>query len=450
MSLPIRARVTLLFAALITFVLLIAGAFVHFRFRQDLLSTVDAGLSVRAESLIAGIGDSDIPLGEHKDLIDPDEAFAQVVGPNGELIESSSGFEQLLLPRSTLAGLNRPTYVNTEVIVGGEPVEARVLAVPSDSNFAVVGASLEEQNQAASRLIGALLLGESTALVVITLIGWLVTGAALSPVERMRAEAAEISADEPGRRLEVPSTRDELARLGETMNEMLDRLEHALEHERRFVGDASHELRTPLGILKTELDLALGRARSPEELTSALRSAAEESDRLNSLAEDLLVLARADRGQLPVHREEVDVLDLAGKVLGDFHPAAEAREVRITVVGDAPYAKVDPARLRQALCNLIANALHHSRPGGEVQVKVNSSEGRLHVTVSDEGVGFPNDFLERAFEPFTRVDSGRGRTAGGAGLGLAIVKAIAESHDGIVTAENGSDGGAIVSIDVPG
>src|SRR5439155_1173537 len=135
--------------------------------------------------------------------------------------------------------------------------------------------------------------------------GWIVIGSALGPVERMRQEAAAISASEPERRLPVPSSGDELARLGTTLNAMLDRLQDALERERRFVDDASHELRTPLSILKMELDLALARARTPEELESALTNAAEETDRLVRLAQDLLVLARLEGGRVLVHRAEV-------------------------------------------------------------------------------------------------------------------------------------------------
>lgn len=448
----IRTRLTLLFAILVAVVLAGAGAFVHIRFREDIRRTVDAGLSGRAQSLLAGVDDSGIQFGDEGNLLEPDQAFAQVVTADGELIESSPGLnEHLLLPAATFTQLRDATYFDVTVTASGETIEARVLAAPSEEGpIVIVGASLEEQNDAATRLTGALLLGGSGALTITTLIGWMVAGAALRPVERMRAEAAEISADEPGRRLRVPDTDDELARLSTTLNEMLARLEQAIEHERRFVDDASHELRTPLGILKTELELALRKARTPEELEAALRSAAEESDRLSSLAEDLLVLARSDHGRLPVRREEIDALELVREVTARFEPISHARDISIEIRGDTPTrANADPARLRQALSNLIDNALRHSPRGGSVVVRVDANDERLLLSIADDGSGFPTDFIDRAFEPFTRVDAARGRSGGGAGLGLAIVKAVAESHGGSSVASNRPEGGAVVSIEVP-
>jgi len=450
--LKIRTRLTLLFAILVAVVLAGAGAFVHIRFRQDIRRTVDAGLSGRAQSLLAGVDESGIQFGDEGNLLEPDQAFAQVVTPDGELIESSPGLnEDLLVPATTIAQLRAATYFDVTVTTSDEAMESRVLAAPSEEGpIVIVGASLEEQNEAATRLTAALLLGGSGALMIATLIGWIVAGAALDPVERMLAEAAEISADEPGRRLRVPDSGDELARLGTTLNEMLARLEQAIEHERRFVDDASHELRTPLGILKTELELALRKARIPEELEAALRSAAEESDRLNSLAEVLLVLARSDRGRLPVRREEIDALELVNEVTARFEPISQARDISIEIRGDTPTrANADPARLRQALSNLIDNALRHSPRGGSVVVRVDANDERLLISIADDGSGFPTDFIDRAFEPFTRVDASRGRSGGGAGLGLAIVKAVAESHGGSSVASNRPEGGAVVSIEVP-
>jgi len=450
--LKIRTRLTLLFAILVAVVLVGAGAFVHIRFRQDIRRTVDIGLSGRAQSLLAGVDESGIQFGDEGNLLEPDQAFAQVVTPDGELIESSPELnEHLLVPATIIAQLRDATYFDVTVTTSDEAMESRVLAAPSEEGpIVIVGASLEEQNEAATRLTAALLLGGLGALTITTLIGWIVVGAALRPVERMRGEAAEISADQPGRRLRVLDSDDELARLGTTLNEMLARLEQAIEHERRFVDDASHELRTPLGILKTELELALRKARSPEELEAALRSAAEESDRLNSLAEDLLVLARSDRGRLPVRREEIDALELVREVTARFEPISRARDISIEIRGDTPTrANADPARLRQALSNLIDNALHHSPRGGSVVVRVDASDERLLLSVADDGSGFPADCIDRIFQPFTRVDAARGRSGGGAGLGLAIVKAVAESHGGSSVANNRPEGGAIVLIEIP-
>ncbi|MGQ0669844.1 MAG: histidine kinase dimerization/phospho-acceptor domain-containing protein, partial [Actinomycetota bacterium] len=304
---PIRARLTVVFAGLMALVLAGSGIFLYVRFRADLLNTVDAGLRSRAEVLLAGIDESGIQFGEEGRLIEPGEAFAQILAPDGSVLQASPGLgTRPVIPPSALSGLGAPRFLEATVPTPEEPVRARFLAVPSDEgSVVVVGSSLEDLEDALAALVRLLWLGGPVALGLTTAIAWLLAGAALRPVERMRAEAEALSASEPGRRLPVPGTRDEVARLGETLNRMLARLEEGLERERRFVDDASHELRTPLAILKTELDLALRRSRTPGELEAALRSAAEESERVSRLAEDLLVLARYDRGKLSVRRGPV-------------------------------------------------------------------------------------------------------------------------------------------------
>ncbi|HEX9717985.1 MAG TPA: HAMP domain-containing sensor histidine kinase, partial [Actinomycetota bacterium] len=245
-------------------------------------------------------------------------------------------------------------------------------------------------------------------------------------------------------------TGDEVDRLGETLNEMLERLEQALQRERRFVDEASHELRTPLANLRTELDLALRRSRSSEELEAALRSAAEETDRLARLAEDLLVLARADRGRVPVRPEPVDLAELVGGTVEAFALRAAKAEVAIeTHVPQGLRVNLDPLRIRQAMGNLLDNALRHTPPGGTVSVEVAHSDGFLSLGVRDRGEGFPAAFLPSAFEPFTRPDASRSREDGGTGLGLAIVRAVAEAHGGTAEARNRPEGGASITLRIP-
>src|SRR5262245_9248878 len=266
----------------------------------------------------------------------------------------------------------------------------------------------------------------------------------------MRGEAAAISASEPGRRLPVPNTDDELARLAETLNAMLGRLEEAIERERRFVDDASHELRTPLSNLKAGLELAVRRSRTADELETSIRSAAEETDRLARLAEDLLVLARSDRGRMPIRREPVDVAAMVSVTVESF--AARAAEHRVGIhvhVPDRLSVEVDEPRVRQALGNLLDNGLRAVPSGGHVSVAAEREDGTLHLEVRDSGPGFAAEFLPVAFEPFTRPDPGRGRPEGGAGLGLAIVAAVAQAHGGSVRAENLPGGGASVVVSLP-
>jgi len=178
----------------------------------------------------------------------------------------------------------------------------------------------------------------------------------------MRRRAAAITASTPGSRLPVPGSHDEVSRLAETLNDMLGRLEAAFEHERRFLADASHELRTPLALLRTELELALRRPRSREELEQALRSAAEETERLTRLAEDLLLIARSDQGSLPIRRERLSARGVLTDVADRF--AGRAAELGRTLAvepGEDAALDADPARLEQAIGNLVDNALTHGR-----------------------------------------------------------------------------------------
>jgi two-component system OmpR family sensor kinase len=452
--LPIRARLTLISAALMAMVLAVSGGFLYLRLRADLLEAVDSGLESQAAALLPNLQRSDGALGEGGGLIDPGDAFAQVLETGGVVIQSSPGLRSApLLTEAEVAGLRGPRFLERDAQTVDEEVEARLLAVRvPDGRVLVVGASLDDQHEALARLAALMAVGGPLVLILAGGVGWIVAGAALRPVERMRIQAAAISASEPGRRLPPAGTGDEVARLGETLNEMLDRLEQALQRERRFVDEASHELRTPLANLRVELDLALRRARSSEELEAALRSAAEESERLARLAEDLLVLARTDRGRVPVRREEVDVAELVGGEVDAF--AARARQAGVTIEAHVPRglrSSVDPLRMRQAVGNLLDNAVRSTPPRGMVTIEVVHADGFLSLEVRDTGEGFPAAFLRNAFEPFARPDASHSRPDrdAGSGLGLAIVRAVAEAHGGTVDAANRPGAGAAVRLLIP-
>jgi two-component system, OmpR family, sensor kinase len=306
----------------------------------------------------------------------------------------------------------------------------------------LVGASLQDRRDELLQLAATLGIGGIIALLVIACAGWLLAGAILRPVEAMQREAEAITSSDLGRRLSLPPADDEISRLGQTLNSMLDRIEASFVRERRFVDNASHELRTPVTILKAELDLALSRARTSEELETALRSAAKETDHLARLAEDLLVLSRANDGELAVHRSEVELPALITEVVRHFEPRAAESNVRIEVGATPDTAFVDPVRLRQALDDLLDNAVRHTSAGGTVRLSAEHAGSYVRVRVEDSGAGFPAAFLPHAFEPFTRSAANEK----GAGLGLAIVRAIAEAHGGTADVSNGDDGGAVVTM----
>ncbi len=305
-----------------------------------------------------------------------------------------------------------------------------------------MGTSAEGRADALESLLGELLVAAPIALVLASLLAYALAAAALRPVESMRRRAAAITGSEPGSRLPVPETNDEIARLGATLNDMLERLELALARERSFVADASHELRTPLALLRAELDLALRRERTREELERALRSAADESDRLSRLAEDLLVLARADDGRLPLRPTTVGARGLGERVASRF-------AARGTIEVDATpelTLTADAERVEQALGNLVENALVHG--DGPVRIVAEAKNGLVELHVLDEGPGFRDGFAERAFDRFSRADDAR--SGAGAGLGLSITRAIARAHGGDAGARARRDGqGADVWIALP-
>ena len=292
---PIRVRVAAAFAAAMALVLAGTGAFVYARLGSDLSHALDQDLRLRAQDISALVRDRRSSLAKEGAgrLVERGESFAQLVGPAGAVLDATPplGRSSLLLPAELRSALRDSQFVDVPSVPGlDEP--ARLLATPvvlgRTRTVLVVGATRENRAEALRNLRTELLIAGPLALLVATGLGYLLAGAGLRAVETMRRRAAEISADRPGERLPLPGTRDELDRLGETLNEMLARLEAAIERERDFVAEAGHELRTPLALLRTELELALRRPRTAAELEQAVRSAADETERLSRLADDLL------------------------------------------------------------------------------------------------------------------------------------------------------------------
>lgn len=429
-----------------------SGILLYLGLASQLDAAINEDLQIQAKELVADITDGDTEVLQDFGLVEPEELFAQILNPDGSVLESSHKITEPLIDPEELqpTAIGQPfdgTFVAGST---GKALPARFLVTPIDDGpIIIVGARLLKRNKTLWSLAVLLLVGAPILLAVVTGLAWFLAGAALRPVERMRQETAMISEGDLEKRLQVPATGDEIASLATTLNQMLARLEQAFEKERRFVDDASHELRTPLGILKTELELALRRSRSKEELEAALRSAAEESERLNRLADDLLVLARSDRGRLPLHKTELDVADLIAEAVDRFRYQAEERGVSFEIsVPPSTVVAVDKTRLQQALGNLIDNALTHTDDGGHIQVSASLSPDReLTMSVADTGSGFPAAFIDKAFDPFARADAGR--SEGGTGLGLAIVKAIVTAHGGSIEATNQDRSGALLTMKVP-
>jgi signal transduction histidine kinase len=449
---PIRLRVTLAFVVVMTIVLGAVGLFVFLRFRAELDSTINAGLRSRATDVAALVKEADSgPVELHGNLVGRADSFAEVLGSGGKVLDSTASIgRQSLLTTAELSRARRgPMFINRGPLPGLAD-ESRLLAIPvpaaGGQSVVVVGTSTAPRGESLSDLLQLLLIGGPVALVLASIAAYGVAGAALRPVEAMRARAAEISTAEPGQRLPVPPTQDEIGRLGDTLNAMLERLGEALEHERAFVADASHELRTPLAILKTELELALGRGRSAGELEAALRSAAEETDRLTQLAEDLLTIAQTDRGELPVRIERIETAELLTDVGARFGRRALENGRELSQSDQSGLAvSGDRLRIEQALGNLVDNALRYGE--GPVELAAIAQGELVELHVRDRGSGFAAEFRGRAFERFSRAEPDRGES--GSGLGLAIVEAIARAHRGEAHIADRDGGGADAWLALP-
>jgi two-component system OmpR family sensor kinase len=451
---PIRLKVTMAFAIALAIVLVGIGSFLYLQFRAGLDRSIDQGLRTRAGDVTALVRQADTGLTQSgaSPLTARGESFAQILTATGRIFDSTPLIKAA--PILDRAQVRRALRASVLLQIGPQDrisQTARLLATPVQAQgrrlVVVVGVALGERTDALSELAGLLVIGGVAALVLGSAAGYLAVAGALRPIESMRVRASEISGGAPDERLPVPPARDEVARLGTTLNQMLGRLEAAFARERRFVSDASHELRTPLGILKTELELALRGSHSQTELEDSIRSAAAESDRVIQLAEDLLVIARADEGRLPVRRTEVDLGAMIDGVRRRFERRAGEQQRRIST--DAPAQSTvlaDRQRLEQALGNMVDNSLRYG--AGPITINAVQTPAGTELHVTDSGPGIAPEFVPMAFERFTREDRGRGR--GGSGLGLAIVQAIAIAHGGRAHVASSQAGGADVWITIPG
>jgi signal transduction histidine kinase len=449
--LPIRVRLTVAFAAALALSLAALGAFVYVRTGSALLAAEDAGLRSRAEVIAAGERAGGRPLADVEvTLIESDEAFAQIADSSGGVVESSPNIATIaLLPPAVVRAAGGPALFDRRV--PGIDDTSRVLLVPVDTSrgrvFVVVGTSLQDRRDSLVQLAASLAIGGAVALGLLTFGAWMLVGRALRPVERMRQQAADISATDSARRLSVTGT-DEIAQLGGTLNAMLDRVEESLDRERRLIDRASHELRTPLAIQRMDLDLALSGPQTADELQDSLRSVSEENDHLIRLANDLLLLSRARDGELPITRVPVSLAEVLEEA--KRRNLGRALDAGVALETSAPEecVAVDPGWLRQAIDNLVENAIRHTPPGGRIDLRAEWAGGSVRLVVEDSGSGFSRELLEHPFEPFARSGVGAARTGEGTGLGLTVVRTIAEAHGGEARAENRPEGGARVILEL--
>jgi signal transduction histidine kinase len=432
----LRSRLALVFGIGTSLVLLLSLSLLYFTLDRQLQGAVDADLAGRSGDLTASVRAHDL-------TVVAGDPMAQLYAADGTPVATSVAIAgRVLLDPAQVRAVHRRTFASRTLPVGqaGAPLRVRLLSRPvgRGGQILTVAQPLAAVERAGTRQL--IVLAVATPLLIVALIGlgWLLLRAALRPVDLLTREAAAISTFDTDRRLPLVTGDDEIARLAATLSGMLTRLSVAFDRERAFVDDASHELRTPIAVLRGEIDLALAAADNPGEVRESLRAAQGQVLKLGRLAEDLLLLASERAGTLAVHREPVDLADLA-RTFGP--PAGLAVEVR----GDPVIVEADPDRLGQVLTNLAANSVAAGARTARVTVSADES---ARLEWADDGPGFPPGLLDSAFERFVRGDASR--TPAGAGLGLSIVRAIVTAHGGTAGLRNGPPlGGAVVTARLP-
>ncbi len=425
--------------------LLIAlSVFLLLRLQSQLNVAIDQGLESRVSDISALV--SEAPDGDGVAVPDrlshEDTATTQLLDERNRVTNATpSSPKTSPLTATQLASARRhPLFLDVRPRDGQAAVRLLAAATRERDTVVVVGQSLRTRDQTVSQLQHQLAIGVPIALLIASVVGYAAATAALRPVRAMTRQARAIEASALADRLTVPPGGDEITELADTLNAMLNRLDDALQRERGFVADASHELRTPLAIIDAELQVALGNDDASGAHRETLESLAVQNTRVVRLAEDLLVLARADQHRLPMRPEPLDVATAVESCVARFsaRAAQSGLRIRCRTEGDL-FVEADEIRLDQLLDNLVDNALRYATE--QVTLTAGRSFGEVVLTVGDDGPGFPTAFVDRAFDRFAMADDSR--TGGHAGLGLAIVRAIAHAHGWTATVQPTGRGASI-------
>lgn len=361
----------------------------------------------------------------------------------------SHGAEALEPPAPELANTARFYSVS---LSDGRPARTFQQPATIDDRSVILRVFRDESAHRATlrRILGGLALGMPVAVLFAGLAGYAMAGRALRPVRDMAAAARRITSDSLGSRLPNPNPHDELGQLAGVFNDTLRRLESSFEGLKRFTSDASHELRTPLTALRSVGEVALREERSADELREAIGSMLEEAQRLNDLTDTLLLIARAESGRLPLHREDFALENLILEVCERLDVLAAEKNQRIEVTG-TPGASIraDRILLRQAITNLLHNAIRHGPADSLIQIHTAARDGRVLIEITDQGPAIPPEHREKIFERFYRIDKARSRADGGTGLGLAIAKLFVEQHGGRLELASPVAGGNCFCIVLP-
>jgi heavy metal sensor kinase len=449
----VRTRLTLWYVGVLSAVLAVYISstllFMRVSLHQQLDEMLRAEFGHVADALTSG-PDGGVRVGVHAENSDPG-SLAEVWSTSGELLYRS--------PRLAIEALGHPAAttpasgsITNLTLSDGTPLRVLTQPHPIGGRTVLVRVAVSEENlhHEWREILTAILFGLPVAIAIAGLAGHWLAGRALSPLERMARRAEKLTADNLGERLPVENPDDELGHLARAFNLSLARLEASFAQLRRFTADASHELRTPLTAIRAVGEVALQDRHDADHYRDAIGSMLEEVDRLSHLVGSLLVLSRADTG-VALRRQEVGLLDLSRESAALLEILAEEKGQRIEVRGDPSVrADVDGLILRQALINLIDNAIKYSPRGGSIGIDVRRDPGgRSVIAVSDEGPGIPQPHRSKVFERFYRVDKARSRNEGGAGLGLSIALWAVKAHAGEIELSNEEAKGSTFRVILP-
>lgn len=422
----VRLRTTLAATAIVAVALGVAAAALVTVLNDNLHDSMEREATQRVQ--LASVDLLNARADAALQVSDPDVRVSKAIGP-GE-IETVPGVPvDAGSPRAGVSSASMPAMrVGALAERDGYLVATAPVATAAGEFTVQARVSLLPAQQALSTLTALLIPGIPALLLLVAGLTWLAVGRALAPVSAIRKELADITATDLHRRVPVSGAGDEITQLAETTNRTLDRLERAVDQQKRFVADAAHELRSPLAVLRTRLELAPSQPLTAEALADV--------DRIQRLAADLLLLARLDAAEQP---KSTDV-DL-GQVAAEEAARGRGRaDVRVDLqIGAGVVVQGSGEQLRRLVANLVDNAVRHAE--GKVVVRLAPRDGSAVLDVGDDGPGIPADQREAVFDRFTRLDEARARDAGGSGLGLAIARDIAVRHGGALAVVTGPPGG---------
>jgi heavy metal sensor kinase len=440
-KISIRLKLTLWYSAVLMlgFALFAAGAW--FAVQRRLMSGIDERLAQRVDGLRTVLQIEGSEARQGPELESELAEFTQEV-PEGSLVEVRDETGRYVLPRNRsrpfpLTSSGQPRY--TTGLYRGRPVRILTTRIHyRDHTYDVLAASSLQEVRGVTHDLGDLVLTALPLMLLGAFVGgYWISRRALAPVDQITRVARSISVNNLSERLAVPQTGDELQRLTETWNDMLARLETAVKRITQFTADASHELRTPISLIRATAELALRREREPERYRQSLQQIEVEADRMTSLTEDLLALARSDSGPAELPLAPLDLRLLVADVVRQSQALAELHGVKLaTSVDTGPcLVRANEPALRRLLLILVDNGLKHTPEGGAVQVSVTREADAIKLSVRDSGHGITPEDLPHIFDRFYRTDPARNRN-GGAGLGLSIARTIAEAHGTTIAVES--------------